>query len=422
MEEKSPWMPRWRNASASAFRDDEAPAGNPIQIMSTGGHHKNDTERLAQLVDESIAPPARGELSPIKRAVRRVTVRAARPHALHQQEISRELLAAVRRLESGDASIQPQLDELRSWLQAERNGVSEVSAQLKALTAAMEQLSADVESLRDGLRAVADRSARAEARTAANVPLNHGSTLELETFDAGPAGTVVGFREQSGEPVAPADGVYVGFEDFFRGSEHLIRDRQRSYLQIVAGHGPVLDFGCGRGEFLEVLREEGIEAGGVDSDPYMVARCREKGLTDVEQGDGLDYLSNTEPDSLGSIFASQVIEHLGFEQLQQLLTISLEKLMPGGLLVVETVNPHNPQALKHFWIDPTHRNPLFPEVVVALCRLTGYAGAYIWHPGGSGDPDRDRAQLADYSVVAQKQGPSASADRQRIAQPRQSGP
>ena len=69
--------------------------------------------------------------------------------------------------------------------------------------------------------------------------------------------------------------------------------------------------------------------------------------------------------------------------------------------MVETVKPHAPQALKNFWIDPTHRHPLFPETVIALSGLTGFAGAYVWHPQGSGDPDRDRIQQPDYAVVAE---------------------
>jgi hypothetical protein len=69
------------------------------------------------------------------------------------------------------------------------------------------------------------------------------------------------------------------------------------------------------------------------------------------------------------------------------------------------VNPHAPQALKHFWIDPTHRNPLFPETILALCRLLGFASAYVWHPQGTGDPEVDRVQQLDYAVIAQAPPP-----------------
>ncbi len=74
-------------------------------------------------------------------------------------------------------------------------------------------------------------------------------------------------------------------------------------------------------------------------------------------------------------------------------------LSPGGALLVETVNPHAPQALKHFWIE-THPHPLFPEMVIGLCQLTGFASAFVWHPQGAGGPDRDRREQPDYSVVA----------------------
>ncbi len=88
--------------------------------------------------------------------------------------------------------------------------------------------------------------------------------------------------------------------------------------------------------------------------------------------------------SLGAVFAAQLIEHLPYSELLRFVRAARDKLVPGGLLVVETVNPHAAQALKNFWIDPTHRHPLFPETVIALCGLTGFAGAYVWHPQGIG--------------------------------------
>ncbi|MFL5830085.1 MAG: FkbM family methyltransferase, partial [Solirubrobacteraceae bacterium] len=88
--------------------------------------------------------------------------------------------------------------------------------------------------------------------------------------------------------------------------------------------------------------------------------------------------------------------------LLRLLRAAALKLRPGGRLVLESVNPHSPLALKHFWIDPTHHHPLFPEVVLALCRISGFASGYIWFPGGSGDAENDRTEQLDYSVVAER--------------------
>ncbi len=195
-------------------------------------------------------------------------------------------------------------------------------------------------------------------------------------------------------------GGYRGFEDIFRGSEELIRDRQSVYVGLVTGFGPVLDAGCGRGEFLDLLREHGIERIGVDSDPEMIKRCQEKGHGEVERTDLVEYLGEHPKDSLGTVFSAQVIEHLELEELQRFLDLSLDALRPGGLLIAETVNPHSAQALKAFWVDPTHRQPLFPETMLALCQLAGFASADVFCPLGEGNWEVDRITQGEYAIVA----------------------
>jgi SAM-dependent methyltransferase len=210
-------------------------------------------------------------------------------------------------------------------------------------------------------------------------------------------GTTIGFRSDAEEP--EGDG-YRGFEDIFRGSEEMIRDRQRPYLDLVADREPVLDAGCGRGEFLDLLAKRGIAARGVDLDPTMVERCHQKGHTNVEQGDLVAYLERTEPASLGAIFSAQVIEHLPLVELRRFLELGLSRLRPGGLLIAETVNPHSAAALKAFWVDPTHQHPLFPETMLSLCALTGFACGDVFAPVGSGDWNADRTRVGEYAVVA----------------------
>jgi hypothetical protein len=96
-----------------------------------------------------------------------------------------------------------------------------------------------------------------------------------------------------------------------------------------------------------------------------------------------------------------VIEHMPYDELRRFLELARAKLRSGGLLVAETVNPHAPHALKTFWVDPTHRHPVFPEVALVLCKLAGFASAYVFHPLGVGHVEDDRYRESEYAVVAE---------------------
>src|SRR6185436_13708059 len=121
------------------------------------------------------------------------------------------------------------------------------------------------------------------------------------------------------------------------GSPEEIRRRVEDYLPIFQG-ADVLDVGCGRGEFLDLLREHGIRARGVDVNPAMVEVCRGKGL-EAETADALTYLRGLPDASLGGLFAAQVVEHLEPRYLARLLDAAFEKLRPGAPIVLETINP-----------------------------------------------------------------------------------
>jgi SAM-dependent methyltransferase len=171
--------------------------------------------------------------------------------------------------------------------------------------------------------------------------------------------------------VNPGSVDYFTFEARMRGSRADVRDRQRIYLADFQGADPVVDVGCGRGEFLSLLREAGIDAVGVDHDADMIAFCRAEGFA-VEQADGLGYLDSVEDGSLGGIFAAQVLEHLQPAQLVRFLELAAAKVRPGGVLVAETMNPLSLVALKHFFADLTHAQPLVPETLVLLARQAGF--------------------------------------------------
>ncbi len=165
---------------------------------------------------------------------------------------------------------------------------------------------------------------------------------------------------------------YVQFEDRHRGSEEAIQWKQKNYLPYFQDRGPVLDIGCGRGEFLGLLKEAGIQASGVDTNQEMVRHCRAKGL-ETSSADGLVYLKGLPDQTLGGIFLSQVIEHLEPEVLRELVRVSFSKLRPEGILVAETINPQCLSTLSGaFYLDLSHKNPIHPEAARYLWESLGF--------------------------------------------------
>jgi O-antigen chain-terminating methyltransferase len=173
------------------------------------------------------------------------------------------------------------------------------------------------------------------------------------------------------QPAAAAVQDYFAFECRMRGSTDEVRQRQRHYVEDFRDAGPVLDIGCGRGEFLSLLGGSGVDARGVDADSDMVAFAREEGL-DVEQADALVYLERLEDASLGGIFAAQVVEHLPPAALRRLLELGRAKLRSSGLFVAETINPLSPLALRNYFADLTHAQPLVPETLELLAQQAGF--------------------------------------------------
>jgi SAM-dependent methyltransferase len=157
------------------------------------------------------------------------------------------------------------------------------------------------------------------------------------------------------------DVLYASFEDEFRGSRQDIKDRFKVYLPILSDAeitGDIVDLGCGRGEWLEVLKDEGFEARGVEKNRAMIEQCRERAL-EVTEGDAITYLQGLPRESLRAVTGFHFIEHMPFETLIKLLDEVVRVLKPGGLAIFETPNPENIMVSSYnFYLDPTHRNPL----------------------------------------------------------------
>ncbi len=173
---------------------------------------------------------------------------------------------------------------------------------------------------------------------------------------------------ESGAPDFP----YLAFEERHRGSSADLKEQQRAYLPRFEGSRNVVDMGCGRGEFLELLREAGVEAYGVDLDPEMTALCRERGLR-AETGDLIAHLAGLPDGSLGGIFAAQVVEHLDTPRLLRFIQLAHAKLAPGGRLVAETINPACLATFAGaFYLDLTHTRPIHPEALRFALEAAGF--------------------------------------------------
>ena len=326
-----------------------------------------------------------------KGMLRRLILRVMRPFTHHQTELNTATVRALREL-------------------AER--VSHVTLQADTLTR-LEQRHAERLNLLDDyvdhlLKAGLDADGRADlTRLIAGARARPASTHPAISFTNRLGRREIGFDRTAEAEAEAGKDVYRDFEDIFRGSEEEIRERQERYVALFKGRDWVADLGCGRGELLDDLRENGIAGRGVDLDEGMVRRAREKGH-EVEHADAIAWLRSQDDDSVPAVFGAQLIEHLPNDALVELIELLECKLTPGGFAILETVNPHNPAALKAFWTDTTHQHPLFPEVIVALCRIAGFVSARVLLTQETENFDRDIYESPDYAVLATKRAAPVS--------------
>lgn len=214
------------------------------------------------------------------------------------------------------------------------------------------------------------------------------------------------------------DSLYCALEEEFRGTREEIKEEVKVYLPVLAKAGiktGILDVGCGRGEWLEVLREAELEATGIDHNRIQIQRC--KGLSlDVVESDALTYLRSLPEASLNAVTAFHFAEHLPLETLVTFLDEVGRTLKPGGLLILETPNPENLVVGScNFYLDPTHKNPIPSRTMKLLVEARGFRCQEIMklHPVPSMIEVKDRLSSdvnhflygpMNYALVARKPG------------------
>jgi SAM-dependent methyltransferase len=220
---------------------------------------------------------------------------------------------------------------------------------------------------------------------------------------------------------------YKAFEDQFRGSRELIKERLRAYqpflvhIKDIDPNGKALDLGCGRGEWLEILAELKIAASGIDLDEGMLSDCRTLGL-DVEQGNAITKMSQQPDNSLVLISGFHIAEHLSNADLQTLIQESYRALQPGGLLILETPNTENISvATVNFYFDPSHLRPIPAKLLQFLTLHVGFTRSKIiglQESTGLRDDHRPPTLFQvindaspDYAVIAQKNASKEELER-----------
>jgi O-antigen chain-terminating methyltransferase len=221
------------------------------------------------------------------------------------------------------------------------------------------------------------------------------------------------------------DSLYYSLENVLRGTVEEIKEQVKVYLPVLSNAGitsDILDVGCGRGELLEVFREAGLEARGVDSNRILVQRCQSMSL-DVTESDALTYLRSLPDESLNAVTALHFAEHLPFEILVQFLDEAGRTLRPGGLIILETPNPENLLVGScNFYLDPTHRNPIPIPTMELLVTARGFSQPEVMrlHPVAAAKievKDQLTSHLnhylygpMNYAVVARKPGRSGNTE------------
>ncbi len=215
------------------------------------------------------------------------------------------------------------------------------------------------------------------------------------------------------------DDFYVAFEEKFRGSEELIKERQKKYLKfinplkILKDEVKALDIGCGRGEWISLLNENGFNARGIDVNESMVKVASQKGLN-AAVNDALCELRSLDENSLDIITAFQVVEHIKFDDVLELIKEAKRVLAPCGILILETPNPENIMVgTQWFYLDATHKNPIPCELLAFATHYYGLERNFIFKTNEKSPSEYERDMgifdvfegvSPDYSVIAQKNG------------------
>ena len=366
------------------------------------------------------------------RGVKQAVVAASRPVTSHQSVVNHQVLDALDR-------VADDLRELAARITTADQYVSRVRATAATIEGLVDELVTGFEAEREAREALGGQIAaeqerfasfRAEVLAELAIMRARQDTLLRAARQALPDGPPP-LELLSRELTVHDEALYEDIEDAFRGSRDAVTEMLHGYLTDLAaieGTNPVVDVGCGRGEWLELLAANGVAAYGCDINHVVVERCRSLGL-EVRHADAVDHLTTIEAGTVRAVTSFHVAEHLSLDTLVALIDAALVALQPGGLLILETPKPNNHQVgAANFYLDPSHLKPLHPLFLEFLVRSRGFDPVEVRELHGpgieplrptdlAGDPNRTTpfvealnqafASPLDYAVVARKPGTAA---------------
>ncbi len=201
----------------------------------------------------------------------------------------------------------------------------------------------------------------------------------------------------------PLDFDYSKFAEKFSANAEVVKNIYSQYIQYFVNCDTVLDIGCGKGYFLELLQENGLNGIGIDSDSELVNSCLLKGLR-AEATDVIKYLKNAQDNSISGIFMGHVIEHLPVNMKIEFLELCLSKLKNEGVLVLETPNTSSVYVMHNlYYLDPTHEKPLLPEALKHLAVVTGFSVVNSYLSGPIDNSTDSPIQYYNYSLILKKE-------------------
>jgi SAM-dependent methyltransferase/predicted nucleic acid-binding Zn-ribbon protein len=381
------------------LQTDLAAARAALDVVSaTVSKRKALEQKVTGLEEQSVGVAER--LSAAERQIREFAALKERAEAT--AEFSVEMRSQLDGLSSGLEQLSGQTEALRVDVQNQlRSELDQVGTHLRNLQGEHDRLGVHVNELKgfvdkhvtdtDAIQRFSDRLV---SSTADDVLLikgelsEHGSLLRQLLAQDGKSAAASKKKDGVSKTTPTAlDSFYLNFENRFRGSRDEIKRRAAFYLpfvrQVRAGtsRNPILDLGCGRGEWLELLKEEKLEARGVDLNTAMIAQCKAHSLK-VRLGDALEHLRSLRANSLGAITGFHIIEHVGFGELMEFFAQARRVLKPGGVAIFESPNCKNlVVGACNFHIDPTHHHPVFPETAQFMLASHGFEKIrieYLW--------------------------------------------